>query len=127
MKIAAVFLLLSTLALADVARIEPAAAAKLITEGKAVLVDVREPAEWAESGVATPAILLAKSDFDAGGVQWQTFLAGVGDKQIIVYCRTGRRSEAVAGALAKKGFKVLNAGGFDAWQRAELPVRKVGR
>ena len=33
----------------------PAEAAKLVSDGKAVLVDVREPSEWAESGVATPA------------------------------------------------------------------------
>jgi hypothetical protein len=31
---------------ADVARIAPAEAAKLVASGKAVLVDVREPAEW---------------------------------------------------------------------------------
>ena len=41
-------------------KITPADAAKLVAAGKAVLVDVREPAEWAETGVATPAVLLVR-------------------------------------------------------------------
>jgi rhodanese-related sulfurtransferase len=89
------------------------------------LVDVREPVEWAESGVAAPAVLLAKSDFDAGLTgDWQDFLATAGDKQIILYCRSGRRSGLVATALAAKGHKVANAGAFKEWEAAGLPVRK---
>lgn len=122
----ALFLLVSTLVAAEVPKLDPAAAAKLVAEGKAVLVDVREPSEWLESGVAAPAVLLPKSEFDdnlAGG--WKDFVAKVGDKQVITYCRSGRRSDAVAAALAEKGLKVANAGGFKAWQEAGLPVRKA--
>jgi rhodanese-related sulfurtransferase len=110
---------------AEVATISPADAAKLVADGKAVLVDVREPSEWAESGVAAPAALLPKSEFDAGQIgEWKDFLAKAGDKQIILYCRSGRRSGAIATALAEKGHKVANAGGFKEWQAAGLPVRK---
>ena len=110
---------------AEVAALSPAEAAKLVADGKAVLVDVREPSEWAESGVAAPAALLPKSEFDAGLIgEWKDFLAKAGDKQIILYCRSGRRSGAVAAALAEKGHKVANAGGFKDWQAASLPVRK---
>ena len=45
---------------AEVARIAPAEAAKLVAAGKAVLVDVREPNEWLDTGVAAPAVLLPK-------------------------------------------------------------------
>ncbi|MSU64675.1 MAG: rhodanese-like domain-containing protein [Opitutus sp.] len=110
---------------AEAAKIAPADAAKLVAEGKAILVDVREPSEWAETGVAQPAVLLAKSDFDGAQTEWKDFLAKVGDKQVIVYCRSGRRSEAVATALAEKGVKVSNAGGFKDWTDAGLPTRKV--
>jgi rhodanese-related sulfurtransferase len=111
---------------ADPAKISPADAAKLVADGKAVLIDVREPSEWAESGVAAPAVLLPKSEFDAGLTgDWKDFLAKVGDKEIITYCRSGRRSGAVAEALAKQGHKVANAGGFGDWQKAGLPTRKV--
>jgi rhodanese-related sulfurtransferase len=109
---------------AEVPQIAPAAAAKLVADGKAVLIDVREPAEWAETGVAKPAVLLAKSDFDGVQKDWKPFLENVGDKQVIVYCRTGRRSGVIAAALAEKGVKVANAGGFKDWSDAGLPVRK---
>jgi rhodanese-related sulfurtransferase len=106
--------------------ITPAQAAQLVADGKAVLIDVREPAEWLESGVAAPAVLLPKSEFDAGRLgEWKDFLARVGDKEIITYCRSGKRSAAVAEALAKEGHKVANAGGFKDWQEAGLPVRQA--
>ena len=118
--------LFATLAAAEVAKISPADAAKLVAEGKAVLIDVREPAEWADTGVAAPAVLLPKSEFDEGlKGDWQDFLAKVGDREIIAYCRSGRRSGAVTEALAARGLKVANAGGFKDWQAAGLPTRKA--
>ena len=109
---------------AEVAQLTPQAAAKLVAEGKAVLVDVREPTEWAETGVAAPAVLLPKSEFDAGLIgAWKDFLAKTGHKQIILYCRSGKRAGVVAEALAQQGHPVANAGGFKDWQAAGLPVR----
>ena len=91
-----------------------------------MLIDVREPSEWADTGVAAPAVLLPKSEFDAGlAGDWQDFLAKVGDKQILTYCRSGRRSGDVAQALAAKGHKTANVGRFQDWQSAGLPVRKA--
>lgn len=110
---------------AEVKSIAPKDAAKLVAEGKAVLVDVREPAEWKETGVAGPAVLLSKSDFDGDQKQWKEFLAKNGDKQVLLYCRSGGRSGAVAKALAEKGVKTANVGGFKDWTAAGLPVRKV--
>lgn len=110
---------------AEVQKIPPAEAAKLVAAGKAVLVDVREAREWAETGVAKPAVLLPKSDFDGEQKQWKDFLSKVGDKQVILYCRSGGRAAAVAGVLAEKGLKVANVGGFKDWAGAGLPVRQV--
>lgn len=112
-------------AAAEVKKIAPADAAKLVADGKAVLIDVREASEWAETGVAQPAVLLPKSDFDGEKKLWNEFLGHLGGKQVIVYCRSGRRSEAVAAALAEKGLNVANAGGLKDWTAAGLPVRKV--
>ncbi len=106
-------------------KISAAEAAKLVQDGKAVLVDIREPNEWKETGVAEPAVLLPKSDFDAGKAQWTPFLDKVGDKQVILYCRSGGRAGVVGKALAEKGVKVSNAGGFKEWSEAGLPTRKV--
>ena len=110
---------------AAVATIKPAEAAALVAAQQAVLVDVREPAEWAESGVAAPAVLLPKSDFDADQKLWKEFLARTGDRQILLYCRSGKRAGVIAAALAEKGHKVANAGGFKDWADAGLPVRPV--
>ncbi len=110
---------------ADVKSIAPKDAAKLVAEGKAVLVDVREPAEWKDTGVAGPAVLLPKSDFDGDQKQWKEFLAKNGDKQVLLYCRSGGRSGTVAKALAEKGVSAANVGGFKDWSAAGLPVRKV--
>ncbi len=119
------FASLLTVNAAEVAKITPSAAAQLVADGKAVLVDIREPAEWAEAGVAAPAVLLPKSDFDGEKKLWKEFLATVGDKQIIVYCRSGRRAEAVSQALAAEGRAVANAGGLKDWQAAGLPTREA--
>jgi rhodanese-related sulfurtransferase len=58
------FFMTSSAFAADVPTLTPKAAAQLVADGKAVLVDVREPAECAESGVVAPAVVLPKSDFD---------------------------------------------------------------
>lgn len=115
----------STAFAAEVAKVTPAAAAQLVADGKAVLVDIREPAEWAEAGVAAPAVLLPKSDFDGDKKQWKDFLAKIGDKQIILYCRSGRRAETVGQALAAEGKSVANAGGMKDWVAAGLPTREA--
>jgi rhodanese-related sulfurtransferase len=129
MKICAtvcLFLLaVATASAADVAKITPKEADKLIKAGQAVLVDVREPSEWAKTGVAAPAVLLPKSDFDGKQKQWNAFLAGLGGKEVILYCHSGIRAGEVGRELAVQGFKVANAGGFAEWQDAGLPVRKV--
>ena len=126
------FLLLLTLGFssslaAETTKLTPVEAAKLVADGKAVLVDVREPAEWAETGVAAPASLLPKSEFDAGETGgWKAFLAQVGDRQVILYCRSGHRAGLVAEALTAKGLKAANAGGFKDWAAAGLPVKPSG-
>jgi rhodanese-related sulfurtransferase len=108
---------------AEAQKIAPAEAAKLVAEGKAVLVDCREPSEWKETGVAAPAVLLSKSDFDGDQKQWKEFLAKHPGKQVLVYCRSGRRSGTVAAALAEKGVNAANVGGLKDWTDAGLPTR----
>src|SRR5215212_5228809 len=84
-------------------KIGPIDAAKRVADGKAVLVDCREPEEWRDTGVAAPAVLLPKSDFDGDQKQWQEFLAKNQGKQIILYCASGARAGSIARKLAAKG------------------------
>lgn len=125
MKLTALFLLLVSVAFCDVAKITPNEAAKLVAEGKAILIDVREPNEWAQTGAAAPARLLSKSDFDGEQKDWKPVLASASGKRLIVYCQSGRRAGVVGTALASLGHSVSNAGSFDEWKAAGLPVRQV--
>ncbi len=108
---------------AEAPKIAPQEAAKRVAEGKAVLVDCREAPEWKDTGVAAPAALLAKSDFDGDQKQWKDFLAKHPGKEVIVYCRSGGRAGTVAAALQAKGVKASNLGSLKAWTEAGLPVR----
>lgn len=86
--------------------------------GRPLLVDVREPGEFA--AVRAPgAVLLPSSSFTARIAELPT------DRPLLVVCHLGGRSAAVAGYLLRAGFAdVVNvAGGMDAWQAAGLPVR----
>ena len=121
----AVFTLASQAFAAEAPKIAAKDAAKFVAEGKAVLVDCREPAEYAENGVAKPAVLLPKSDFDGDQKKWKEFLAQNKGKQIILYCRGGGRAASVANALKEKGVDAANAGGLKDWTAAGLPTRKV--
>lgn len=109
----------------EVAKVTPAEAVSRVSSGKAVLVDVREPSEWAESGVAAPAVLLPMSDFNGAQKLWKPFLENNAGKEIILYCRSGNRSGQVAKKLAEQGRSVANAGAFKDWAAAGLPVRQV--
>ncbi len=118
--------LTSALLAADVPKITAAEAAKLVAAGSAVLIDVREVSEWKDTGVAAPATLLAKSDFDGAKKEWAPFLEKTGkDKTLVLYCRSGKRAGVVGEALIAQGYKVVNAGGMKDWIEAGLPVRKL--
>lgn len=84
------------------------------TRGEVVLLDVREPNEWA-AGHAPGARHISLGDLDPSALD-----AGVA---VIAICRSGNRSGKAADALAAAGFRVRNmSGGMNAWQQQGLPV-----
>jgi rhodanese-related sulfurtransferase len=96
-------------------------ATQLINREDALVVDVREQAEYAQSHILN-ARLLPLSQIEAKIGDIEKFK----DKPVILYCATGSRSSTAASVLRKGGFsKVFNlSGGFSAWQQAGLPVQK---
>lgn len=94
-----------------------------IASGEAILIDVREPSEWA-SGVAEPAVLLPLSDLTGGRSKWNPFLDKNSGKELLLYCRSGSRSGIAAGILRKEGFRGLNAGSISGWKNSGLPTRQ---
>lgn len=106
--------------------ITPTEADAALKAGTAVLVDIREPAEWS-GGVAKPAVLLAFSDLRGARSGWRPFLEKHRDKQLVLYCASGSRSGMAAGLLRREGFKVANLGGLSRWASAGLPVVRPKR
>src|SRR5579859_1466388 len=91
------------------------AAASMVEDG-AVLLDVREPGEWAH-GCAPRAILI-----HMGEVQARRHELPEG-RRVVVVCRSGGRSAAVTDALLAHGHDAVNlTGGMCAWAAAGLPV-----
>ena len=96
-------------------------ATQLINRQDALVVDVREQAEYAQSHILNSRLLpLSQLEARIGDIE------KFKDKPVILYCATGNRSSTAAAVLRKSGFsKVSNlSGGFAAWQQAGLPVQK---
>ena len=81
---------------------------------KYYLIDVREPDEFAEGNIP-----------GAKNIPLGTVLSGVcldeipKDKEIVLNCRSGRRSSQAQEFLKSKGFKAINLeGGFEAFKSA---------
>ncbi len=84
----------------------------LLDKGGAVLLDVRTKEEFAE-GRIPGALLLPYDEIDA-----ETAAAAIPSKstEVIVYCRSGRRSAIAAKALMDLGYeRVRDLGGINAW------------
>ncbi|MFH8383818.1 rhodanese-like domain-containing protein [Kitasatospora sp. NPDC018058] len=96
----------------------PTQAHELARTGAAVLLDVREAAEF-RAGHAPGALHLPLIGL-AAGVELPPEATG---RTVLAICRSGNRSQRAAELLAARGVETLNvAGGMGAWQRAGLPV-----
>lgn len=84
-----------------------------VAAGKATLIDVRTPAEYA-AGHA-----LGASNFDSVDVEAGQLPAVAKDAKIYLYCHSGRRAGIVLGKMKAAGFTdVTNLGAFDSWLAA---------
>ena len=96
-------------------------ATHLINREDALVVDVREPNEFA-TGHVLGAKNVPLARLDATGAD----LAKKKERPVIVYCDGSERSAKALASLKKQGFtRVANlSGGLAAWQQAGLPVEK---
>lgn len=90
-----------------------------LSDGEAVLIDVREPDEHARERIAGT-IPMPLSRFDPGA------LAPLRDRKIIMHCKGGHRSAdacAIAASSGPAGIDLYSlGGGIDAWKKQNLPV-----
>jgi rhodanese-related sulfurtransferase len=93
-----------------------------IARGEAVVIDVREPAEFAgghiPGSLSMPMSRLGSADLPAPG-----------PRQVVLVCASGRRSEMCAGTVAARtgGAVHLLAGGVAAWRQTGGAVEGSGR
>jgi len=101
----------------DVPTVTPNQAAKLFSDKQAVIVDVREQAEWDEQHI-DGAIFIPLNQVE----NRMSDLAQYKYSPIIVQCRSGKRSKVAGAKLINAGFtKVYNLdGGILAWDKQGL-------
>jgi rhodanese-related sulfurtransferase len=101
--------------------IGPAEAVQLINRRDAVVLDVRDAAEY-KAGHITNARHIPEADIESR----MTELEKVKAKPIIVSCARGNRSMNVANRLRGLGFAEVFSlrGGLAAWQQANMPLEK---
>ena len=107
---------------AKLTALKPDHVAELVRNGRAVLVDIREPDEYAR-GHVPGALSRPLSDFEAAHLKIEPA------REVIFTCRTGMRTSANCDRLAATvdGEAFVLEGGVDAWMAAGLPVAQGGR
>jgi rhodanese-related sulfurtransferase len=106
---------------AVVPAVEPAELRSRLDTGEPlVVIDVREPDEWAR-GMIPGAHPVPRGVLE-GTLDGRLPL----DAGVVLYCAVGARSALAARSLQDMGFsRVENLeGGFDAWAKAGLPVER---
>jgi rhodanese-related sulfurtransferase len=93
----------------------------LINQQNALVLDVREAAEY-EKGHVLNARHIPVEDLAARSAEMEKYKS----KPVIVVCESGNRADRAAAALRKQGFEqaVSLSGGVAAWRQAGLPLEK---
>ena len=108
-----------------VQRITPADAMEMITNGNAVVVDVRDSAEVEATGKVPGALTISRGmlEFRADAETPYHEPKLQKDRPVILYCASGGRSALAGKTLKDFGYqKVFNLGAFKDWAEAGLPV-----
>lgn len=103
-------------------------ASKLIADGKALVVDVRDAQEVQTSGKVKGAVNVSRGmlEFRADPASPYHDKAFDPERTVIVYCASGGRSALAGKALQDLGYRdVRNLGGFKDWAENGGAVEKV--
>jgi len=102
----------------EVANLTPEEVAKGLTEGRMLLVDVREPNETDVESYPE-AVIVPLSCFDPSAIPDPQ------GRQVVFACRSGVRSITASVVAQKAGYPYCAhlAGGIIAWKQAGLPTK----
>jgi rhodanese-related sulfurtransferase len=112
---------------ASVPRITPAQARDMIGKGDAVVLDVRDAMEVAQSGKVAGAVHIPRGllEFKADPESPAHDKNLDPGKPVILYCASGGRSALAGKTLKDLGYdKVFNLGAFKDWAESGGPVEK---
>ncbi|MEQ9317194.1 MAG: rhodanese-like domain-containing protein [Henriciella sp.] len=99
----------------------------MVRKAGALLIDVRTPKEWAESGVPVTAHTVSLEDPDFMSTI-ERLTKGDKDRSIALICRSGNRSAKARDELIEAGYTNVTSiaggvSGTNGWIDADLPVR----
>lgn len=102
--------------------VTPAEAVTLINRSHALVLDVRDDAEFAGGHIAD-ALHIPLADLESRLAELKKYKS----KPVLVNCQRGARSAKACEILRKAEFSQLHnlQGGLDAWQQAKLPLVKT--
>lgn len=103
-----------------IVQISPEEALRRLRAG-ALLIDVREPGEQA-AGLPEGALAVPRAELEAHPQQW----IPDAQREVVLICAGGPRSERACSALLAKGYAHLYSvdGGFNRWRAAGLPEQR---
>ncbi|HWR87301.1 MAG TPA: rhodanese-like domain-containing protein [Acidiferrobacterales bacterium] len=103
------------------ASLSPTQATQMINREDAIVLDVREPGDYAQGHIPN-ARLVPAGQVEKRLGEFEKYK----DKPIILHCQNGSRAAAACAVLRKGGFtKVFSLqGGIGAWEQAGLPLTK---
>lgn len=92
-----------------------------LTREKSIVVDVSEPGDFKKSHIPESVNMPAKSlASDTKPIEKHK------NKNVILVCRMGNKSQSVAKQLIRSGFEKVYvlSGGMAAWEKENLPVKR---
>jgi len=114
---------------AVVPKITPPQAQELMAKGNALVVDVRDGTEVAQSGKVRGAVHVSRGmlEFRADPESPAHDKNFARDKNVVLYCGSGGRAALAGKLLRDMGYEhVYNAGGFKDWVDSGSAVEKAG-
>ena len=119
--------LLTSPAHAQISELSSNEAAAAVAERGFLLVDVRTPAEWADTGLARGAKVLTLQDPDFPE-KLEAITGGDRSRPVAFICRSGNRSATATQIAQELGYnRAFNVSGGmlgpDGWLASDLPVR----
>lgn len=115
--------------------IAPAAAHEKALTGDLVLVDVRTPSEWLETGIPASAhSITMHQDPERFLAELLDTMDGDKTRQLAIICRTGARTTMLQSQLSQIGFSnvlnvtegMLGSVAGPGWRKTGLPTRMPG-